>query len=173
MEFRFTDPATDFSDGIKVIECYHQNFLDRGRELLTLVDEIIGQGINENLANRCIDMHCHYFHANRLHHLDEEQGLFPLLANQSLLFDGMVDLLIQDHEEIEDDWEPLARMLADPEHITDPKKLQELARSFEKRQREHLTREDKDLLPKVEELLTSEQKKQAGKTMAKLRKLTI
>jgi hemerythrin-like domain-containing protein len=127
--------------------------------------------MNENLANRCVDMHCHYFHAGRLHHLDEEQGLFPLLVNQSRLFDGMVDLLIQDHEEIEADWDPLASMLADPEHITDPKEFLELARAFEKRQREHLIRENEDLLPRLEELLTSEQRQQAGEAMAKLRKL--
>ncbi len=172
MEFRFTDPATDFSDGIKVIESYHQDFLKRGSELLGLAEEIISRGMNENLANRCVDMHCHYFHAGRLHHLDEEQGLFPLLENQSRLFDGMIDLLIQDHEEIEEDWEQLAGMLADPESITDTSLLRDLVKAFEKTQREHVIREDKDLLPKLEELLTIEQRQQAGEVMAKLRKLT-
>ncbi len=73
-------------------------------------------------------MHCHYFHAGRLHHLDEEQALFPLLENQFRPFDGMIDILIQDHEEIEKDWEQLAGMLADPESITDTNLLRDLVR---------------------------------------------
>ena len=172
MEFKFTDPATDFSDGLQVIKVYHQNFIVRGKELLALVDEIADQGMNETLANRCIDIHCHFFHASRLHHLDEEQGLFLLLDNRSRLFDGMIDLLTQDHEEIEESWEPLSLLLGNPGQLTDIKQLKELSAAFEKIHREHLTREDEDFLPKVEEALTLEQRQQVGLVMAKLRNLT-
>jgi hemerythrin-like domain-containing protein len=170
MEFKFIDPATDFSDGIGVIKVYHQDFLVRGKELLNLVEEIGVQGMNEVLANRCIDMHCHYFHANRLHHLDEEQGLFPMLENRSQLFNGMIDLLIQDHEEIEALWEPLSLLLGKPGQLTEVVQLKELSAAFEKSQREHLTREDEDFLPKIEETLSLEQRRQVGQVMIKLRK---
>ncbi len=50
--------------------------------------------------------------------------------------------------------------------------IRSLVKAFEKTQREHIIREDKDLLSKLEELLTLEQRQQAGKIMAKLRKLT-
>ncbi len=172
MKFQFNDPATDFSDGLKVIKDYHQSLLQKGESLLLLADEIKQQGMNEALANRCIDLHCFYFHANRLHHLDEEQGLFPLLTNYSPFYNGMMDLLTHDHEEIEYDWQLLAQMLGTPEEISDHRKFQGLAMTFEKKQREHLQREEEDFLPKIELILSSAQKQQAGQKMSALRNLT-
>ena len=171
MKFQFTDPATDFSDGLKVIKDYHQSLLQKGDTLLSLVDEIKQQGMNEALANRCIDLHCFYFHANRLHHLDEEEALFPLLADHSHLYSGMMDLLTQDHEEIEYDWQLLAQLLGTPEKITDNNELQKLAIEFEKKQRKHLVREEEDFLPKIELILSLTQKQQAGQKMSALRNL--
>jgi hemerythrin-like domain-containing protein len=173
MKFQFTDPATDFSDGLKVIKDYHQSLLQKGETLLLLVDEIKQQGMDETLANRCIDLHCFYFHANRLHHLDEEQGLFPLLTNYSHFYNGMMDLLTQDHEEIEYDWQLLAQLLGTPEQITDNNELQKLAIEFEKKQREHLIREEEDFLPKIELILSLKQKQQAGQKMSVLRNLRL
>ena len=169
MKFKFIDPETDFSNGLEVIKTYHRDFLNRGKELLSLVDEIIEQGINEPLANRCVEMHCYYFHTSRLHHFDEEYGLFPLLVNQSQLIDGMIERLTLDHEEIEEDWNALAKFLGDPERIIDKKQLKELAVRFEKGQREHLMRENEDFLPEIDALLTSEQKRRIGETMASSR----
>jgi len=154
MKFQFNDPATDFSDGLMVIKDYHQSLLQKGEILLLLVDEIKQQGMDETLANRCIDLHCFYFHANRLHHLDEEQGLFPLLTDYSHFYNGMMDLLTHDHEEIEYDWQLLAQMLGTPEQITNNNELQKLAIAFEKKQREHLVREEEDFLPKIELILS-------------------
>ena len=173
MEFRFIDPAADFSYGLKVLKSYHQEFLGRGRKLLTLADEIFEQGMNENLANRCVEMHCHYFHANPLHHLDEEHGLFPLIVDRSQLINGMIERLVLDHEEIEEEWNVLGALLARPNQITDVEQFRERAIAFEKIQREHVTREDEDFLPEVEQMLTPEQKKLAGSDMAKLRHLQI
>ncbi len=172
MKFQFNDPATDFSDGLKVIKDYHQSLLQKGESLLLLADEIKQQGMNEALANRCIDLQCFYFHANRLHHLDEEQGLFPLLTDYSPFYNGMMDLLTHDHEEIEYDWQLLAQMLGKPEAISDYTKFQGLAIIFEKKQREHLQREEEDFLPKIELILSSAQKQQAGQKMSALRNLT-
>lgn len=171
MEFKFIDPATDFSLGLKVIEDYHQKFLLEGEKLLALVEDIKQQGMNEELANRCVAMHCFYFNANRLHHTDEEQGLFPFLTSRSKLYDGMIDLLVQDHEEIEELWISLLEILGNPEKIEDFTKLQTLAVEFEKKHREHLIRENEDFLPKVAALLSLEENQQAGQKMAELRHL--
>jgi len=171
MKFQFIDPATNFSNGLTVIKDYHQSLLQKGSDLLLIIEEIKQQGINEVLANRCIELHCFYFHANRLHHLDEELAIFPLLENQSELYKGMTDLLIQDHEEIEYNWQSLAPILANPERIKDKNTLQKLAIDFEKNQREHLKREEEDFLPKIGLLLSPIEKQQAGKKMAELRNL--
>jgi hemerythrin-like domain-containing protein len=166
MEFKFTDPATDFSNGLQVIQDYHQDFLARGTQLVTLANNIKQQGMTEALANQCMDMYWH------LHHKDEEEGLFPLLVDQSSLLIGMMERLIMDHEEIEESWTALSTRLSHPEKITNFDHLLHLAIEFEKILRDHLTREDEDFSPQIKKILTAEQMKQAGEKMFELRHLT-
>jgi hemerythrin-like domain-containing protein len=173
MEFKYTDPATDFTNGLGVLKTYHEDFLSRGVDLLALINSIKQQGMNEERANQCMEAFFHYSHANHLHHQDEEQGLFPLMLGHSALIDGMIERLMLDHEEIEKAWELLAKQLASPEKITDFDQLQRLAIDFEKQQREHLNREDEDFSPKVKATLSDEQLTQLGKKLAELRHLTV
>jgi hemerythrin-like domain-containing protein len=172
MEFKFIDPATDFSSGLQVITDYHQDFLARGVQLVELAKDIKKQGMTEQLANQCMDMYCHYSHATNLHHKDEEEGLFPLLVDQSSLIIGMMERLIMDHEEIEESWAALSTRLSNPEQITNFDHLLHLTIEFEKILKEHLTREDEDFLPPIKKTLTAKEIKQAGKIMSELRHLT-
>jgi hemerythrin-like domain-containing protein len=169
MEFRFTDPATDFADGILVLRTYHRDFLIRGQRLLDLVEAIDEYGMTETYANTCVEFHCYYTRANHLHHQDEESALFPLLARRSYLIDGMLERLALDHEEIDESWSELAALLSAPEALRGSNKLLRSAREFEKLQREHLTREDEDFLPVIDTMLTQEARLNAGRKMATLR----
>jgi len=172
MEFKFTDPATDFSSGLQVITDYHQDFLTRGVQLVELAKEIKKQGMTEQLANQCIDMYCHYSHATILHHKDEEEALFPLLVDQSSLIIGMIERLIMDHEEIEESWATLSTRLSHPEDITNFDHFLHLTIAFEKILRDHLTREDEDFSPQIKKILSTEQLELAGRKMSELRHLT-
>ncbi|MCF6251575.1 MAG: hemerythrin domain-containing protein [Methylococcaceae bacterium] len=171
MEFKFTDPATDFSNGLLVISDYHHDFLARGLQLVELAKEIKKQGMTEQLANQCMEMYCHYSHATHLHHKDEEEVLFPLLVDQSSLIIGMIERLIMDHEEIEESWATLSTRLSQPEKITNFDHFLHITLAFEKILREHLTREDEDFSPQIKKILAAEQIKQAGKKMSELRHL--
>ncbi|KAF3977930.1 MAG: hemerythrin domain-containing protein [Methylococcales symbiont of Iophon sp. n. MRB-2018] len=171
MEFIFTDPATDFSSCLKVIKSYHEDFIARGVRLLVLAREVKQHGMSENLANQCMDMYCHYSHANHLHHKDEEQALFPVLIDQSTLVIGMIERLMMDHEEIETSWDLLADKLNNPQNISDLDQFLKLAIDFENIQREHLTREDEDFSPRVREILSVEDIKQIGQKMFEFRQL--
>ena len=172
MEFKFTDPATDFSNGLQVLQDYHQDFLARGTQLVALANNIKQHGMTEDLANQCMDMYCHYSHATHLHHKDEEEGLFPLLVDQSSLVIGMIERLMMDHEEIEESWSALSTRLSNPEQITNFDHFLHLTIEFEKILREHLTREDEDFSPQIKKILSTEQIEQAGKKMSELRHLT-
>lgn len=156
MEIKFIDPVSDFSNGMEVLRCYHDDLLARGKQLLKLVDEIHEHGMNEQLAYRCVEFHSYYTRANSLHHQDEEYVLFPQIVNQSALIDGMLERLTLDHEDIEACWSELANLLCNPENIKNTGELAEVAGEFEKMQREHLQRENEDFLTRVEELLTPE-----------------
>jgi hemerythrin-like domain-containing protein len=171
MEFKFTDPAKDFSNGLQVITDYHQDFLARGLKLVELAKEIQKKGMSQASANQCMDMYCHYSHATLLHHKDEEEALFPLLEDQSSLIIGMMERLIMDHEEIEESWAKLSSRLSHPESITNFDHFLHITLEFEKILRDHLTREDEDFGPLIKETLTIEQLKQAGEKMSKQRHL--
>lgn len=149
MEFRFIDPAKDFSEGMQVLQTYHDDFLDAGKQLLTLVEGICEHGMNKARASQCIHLHCYYTRANLLHHRDEEKALFPLILKKSFLIDGMIERLVLDHEAIEESWNELAKILSRPEGITNMGVLVDSAQAFEKLQREHLLREDEDFFPKL------------------------
>ena len=157
MEFKFTDPATDFSNGLQVISDYHQDFMARGIQLVKLAEEIQKQGISNELANQCMAAYCHYSHATLLHHKDEEECLFPLLAEQSSLIIGMMERLIMDHEEIETSWSAVSTRLSHPENITNVDHFLHLTVEFEKILREHLTREDEDFSPQIKKILSPHQ----------------
>ncbi|MBV1960624.1 MAG: hemerythrin domain-containing protein [Immundisolibacteraceae bacterium] len=172
MEFKYKEPATEFSDGLAVIRAYHDNLLATGERLLKLSFKISHHGVGEAAAIEAIDLHQHYTRANTLHHADEEQCLFPLLVGQDLILDGMIERLTLDHEEIEQWWAELAGFLATPEKISDMDRLVEVAFQFERLQREHLTRENEDFLPRVEEQLNIFHLQQAGQGMARLRGLS-
>jgi hemerythrin-like domain-containing protein len=172
MEFKYTDPATDFSNGLQVLQDYHQDFLARGKQLVALANTIKQQGMSEDLANQCMNMYCHYSHATHLHHKDEEEALFPILVEQSSLVIGMIERLMLDHEEIEESWATLSPRLNNPEQITNFDHFLHLTTEFEKILREHLTREDEDFSPQVKKILSAEQMKQVGEKMSKLRHLT-
>ncbi|MFW5443947.1 MAG: hemerythrin domain-containing protein [Methylococcaceae bacterium] len=171
MEFKFIDPATDFSSGLQVITDYHQDFLTRGVQLVELAKEIKKQGMTEQLANQCMAMYCHYSHATNLHHKDEEEALFPLLVDQSSLIIGMIERLIMDHEEIEESWAAISTRISKPELITNFDHFLHLTIGFEKILRDHLTREDEDFAPQIKKVLTPEQLKQAGEKMSEIRHL--
>jgi len=171
MEFKFTDPVTDFSNGLQVIQEYHQDFLARGIQLVELANKIKQQGMSEDLANQCINMYCHYSHATHLHHKDEEEALFPVLVDQSSLVLGMIERLMIDHEEIETSWEALSTQLSNPEQITNFDDFVQLTIEFEKILRDHLTREDEDFSPKIKEILSASQIKQIGEKMSEIRHL--
>lgn len=169
MEFRFTDPATDFSHGLAVIRCYHDDLLATGEDLLKLAIRVQHRGVDEATAYRCMALFSHYQLTNPLHHRDEENCLFPLLLEHSLLMDAMLERLTLDHEEIETWWDELAKMLAAPEQVKDGDRFMELAYTFERLQREHLVRENQDFLPEVEKLLKPAQIRAVGLKMAALR----
>ena len=171
MEIKFIDPVTDFSNGIQVLRTYHDDFLVRGEQLLMLIEAICKNGMDESCATRCIEVHSYYTRANKLHHQDEEYALFPALVNQSFLIDGMMERLTLDHEEIEEAWDELSAMLANPEQISGTGKLNRLAREFEKIQRDHIVRENEDFLGFVEQSLDQKQLIMMGDKMAALRGL--
>ena len=165
----FQDPATDFSDGLKVLLAYHERFLVEGQRLVAFAATLAQQGLDEAGVAEALRRAEWYENAMPLHHRDEERALFPRIVNRSFLIDGMIERLALDHDEIEASWGELAPLLRHPEEIANPKRLSQVAHPFEKLLREHIVRENEDFFPKLEALLASDRRCDIGLDMARLR----
>jgi iron-sulfur cluster repair protein YtfE (RIC family) len=165
----FQDPATDFSDGLKVLLAYHERFLVEGQRLVTFAPTLAQHGLDEAAAAQALRLAEWYESAMPLHHRDEERALFPRIVNRSFLIDGMIERLALDHDEIEAAWGQLAPLLRHPEQIANPKRLSQVAHPFEKLLREHIVRENEDFFPKLETFLPSDRRHDIGLDMARLR----
>ena len=165
----FQDPATDFSDGLKVLLAYHERFLVEGQRLMAFAATVAQQGLDEAGAAEALRLAEWYENAMPLHHRDEERALFPRIVNRSFLIDGMIERLAMDHDEIEAAWGELAPLLRHPEEIANPKRLSQVAHPFEKLLREHIVRENEDFFPTLETLLASDRRRDIGLDMARLR----
>ncbi|MDQ3775060.1 MAG: hemerythrin domain-containing protein [Pseudomonadota bacterium] len=165
----FQDPATDFSDGLAVLLAYHERFLVEGQRLVAFAATLAQQGLDEAGAAEALRLAEWYENAMPLHHRDEERALFPRIVNRSFLIDGMIERLALDHDEIEAAWGELAPLLRHPEQIANPKRLSQVTHPFEKLLREHIVRENEDFFPKLETLLASDQRRDIGLDMARLR----
>jgi hemerythrin-like domain-containing protein len=163
------DPASDFSDGLQVLQTYHGSFLQHGRQLLALMEAIMAQGLDEQRALEAGRLSRYYAEITRLHHQDEEQIVFPLILNKSFVIDGMIERLALDHENIEAAWAELHGVLQAPERIMSSEQSLIWARRFERGLREHIGREDLDFFPEVERWLSPDQRAEAGRRMAQLR----
>ncbi len=165
----FADPATDFTDGLKVLLAYHEHFIAEGQRLVAFAAILAQQGLDEAGAAEASRLAEWYENAMPLHHRDEERALFPRIVNRSFLIDGMIERLALDHDEIEAAWGQLAPLLRHPEGIANPKRLSQVAHPFEKVLREHIVRENEDFFPTLETLLASDRRRDIGLDMARLR----
>jgi iron-sulfur cluster repair protein YtfE (RIC family) len=165
----FQDPATDFSDGLKVLLAYHERFLLEGRRLMAFAATLAQQCLDEAGAAEALRLTEWYENAMPLHHRDEERALFPLIVNRTFLIDGMIERLALDHDEIEAAWGELVPLLRHPKEIAKPKRLSQIAHPFEKLLREHIVRENEDFFPSLETLLAAEERRDIGQRMAELR----
>lgn len=165
----FVDPASDFSDGLQVLQTYHGSFLQHGRQLLALMEAIVAQGLDEQRALEAGRLNRYYAEITRLHHRDEERIVFPLILNKSFVIDGMIERLALDHEDIEAAWAELHGALQAPERIMSSEQSLIWARRFERGLREHIEREDLDFFPEIERWLSPDQRAESGRRMAQLR----
>ena len=165
----FQDPATDFSDGLKVLLAHHERFLVEGQRLVAFAATLAQQGLDEAGAAEALRLAEWYENAMPLHHRDEERALFPRIVNRSFLIDGMIERLALDHDEIEASWGELAPLLRHPEQIANPKRLSQVVHPFEKLLREHIVRENEDFFPNLETILASDRRRDIGLDMTRLR----
>ena len=165
----FPEAAPDFDDPLGLLRACHQRMLGHCEILEKLARHMELSGVDKDALAAARKVHTYFSTAAVLHHQDEEQDLFPLLVRSTLKMAELIHGLKQDHERLDQAWRDIAPMLAQPSHIGDPQQFTVLANNFAELYRDHIAKENEELLDRAQHMLSSEQLKKIGKAMKERR----
>jgi len=167
------DPAPDFSDPLGLLKACHQRILGFC-DLLEKVNDHLQQHELDDDARQAIGRILHYFTtAGKLHHLDEEQDVFPLLIDQSLKMADIIHHLKQDHLQLDSAWAQLEPLLSKPETIESDPDFSDKVATLCTTYRNHIRKEEDEFLSTAQHILGNDQLKLLGKNMKKRRETAV
>ena len=171
---RYTEPAADFSDALRVIRDYHAHFLMLCEELAQLVEQIEMQAISRDFGERARQLRHALMAAFAQHHHDEEHTLFPCIKHASRQpLDEILRQLETEHLEIDLVWNWLTPLLQDTGRVHDYTQFSHALRQFVQLLQRHIDNEEQALLPVIEQLLTPDQRQRIGASMQRDRLMGI
>ncbi len=161
--------APDFSDPLGLLKACHQRILGFCNLLEKMVVHNNKNGIDSEFKQAAQKIHRYFTTAGILHHMDEEQDLFPLLVGQSLKIAAIINDLKQDHIAMNAAWEKLEPVLAHPAIIEDASEFEQWVNEFCHLYRKHIKTEEEDFLSIAQHMLSSEQLVHLGESMKERR----
>jgi len=165
-------PAPDFSDPLGLLKACHQRisgFCDLLQKVVTHLEE---HGLDDDARQAIRKIHHYFSTAGKLHHQDEEQDLFPMLTEQSVKVAEIIRHLKQDHQQLDKAWDQLEPLLSKPASIENKPDFTTKVNSLCEAYREHIKKEEDNLLSIAGHILTSEQLRELGRQMKKRRETT-
>ena len=165
-------PAPGFDEPLAMLRACHERIQRQCATLAKLAAHLRRDGLTDDARRAAADIHRYFSSAGRQHHADEEQYLFPVLRAESSLA-GLLDTLARDHAEMESLWLRIEPLLAAPDTIHDLDGFARLADAFNALYRQHIARENSELLPLAEQLLSVEQQRELGARMAARRGVSL
>lgn len=167
---RYTEPAADFSDALRVIRDYHEHFLALCDGLAQLVEQIELQAISGDFGMRARQLRHEFMASFALHQQDEEHTLFPCVQHASpRRLDDILEQLETEHLEIDLVWDWLTPLLQDTGQVHDHTQFSHALRQFVQMLQRHIDNEERTLLPVIEQLLTPGQRQRIGASMQRTR----
>ena len=167
----FPAPAPDFSNPLGLIEACHGRMREHCALLERAVAHVREQGLDDEARQALRKVHRYFGTAAPLHHMDEEQDLFPRLVRTSLRLAETIHRLRQDHEQLDRAWQELApRLQRPPADEAAVAELQTLAATFCDLYRRHLEVEEQDFLSLARHLLSSAELQRIGRAMEERRR---
>jgi len=165
-------PAPGFDEPLAMLRACHERIQRQCATLAKLATHLRSDGLTEAARQAAADIHRYFSSAGRQHHADEEQDLFPMLRAEPDLA-GLLDALARDHAEMDSLWQHLEPLLAAPDTIHDLDGFARLAGEFNAHYAQHITRENSELLPRAEQLLSIDQRHELGARMAARRGVSL
>jgi hemerythrin-like domain-containing protein len=159
------NPAPGFDEPLGMLRACHERIQRQCATLAKLAAHLRSDGLTDDARQAAADIHRYFSSAGRQHHADEEQDLFPCLHSEPAL-SGLIDTLAREHAVMESRWQRLEPLLAAPDTIRDLDAFARLAGEFNALYRQHIARENSELLPQAEKLLSVDQRRELGARMA-------
>ena len=164
----FGAPAPTFDEPLEMLAACHERIEDRLQTLERLVDYLPGHGADEQARQAATNVMRYFDTAGEHHHDDEERDLFPALRSHGVepRTLELIETLQRDHERMRSLWRALREALAaiasgtsaglDPAAVAD----------FNAAYRDHIARENAELLPLASKLLAGSVQARIGESMA-------
>ncbi len=165
-------PAPGFDAPLAMLRACHERIQRQCATLAKLATHLRRDGLTDDARQAATGIHRYFSSAGRQHHADEEQDLFPMLRTEPAL-SGLLDTLAREHGVMENLWRQLDPLLAAPDTIHDLNAFTQLAGEFNALYRQHIARENSELLPLAAQLLSVEQQRELGARMAARRGVSL
>ncbi|MEN9865528.1 MAG: hypothetical protein RL748_1118 [Pseudomonadota bacterium] len=168
------EPAPDFDQPIAVLKHCHDKIRKQIKTLQRLIEHLPVHGASHE-AQQAAQAVLQYFNkAARLHHLDEEQDLMPMLqacahGDDALTLQDLVPKILKEHKKMEAAWPVLELQLSD---IASGKAAQLSAsyvNEFAEMYATHMVNEETMLAPMALRLFNPQQMQQLGQAMQQRR----
>ncbi len=164
----FAEPAASFDDPIALLLACHDRVRHYAGLALKLAEYLPGHGADKEARDAASAILRYFDFAAALHHQDEEEDLFPLLAarGDETLRQLAGVTMFAEHEELATLWLQLRGFL---QAIAAGKSAElplDLAREFSLRYPEHALVEDRQIYPHAASLLTPAELAELGRRMA-------
>jgi hemerythrin-like domain-containing protein len=165
-------PAPGFDQPLAMLRACHERIQRQCATLAKLVAHLRSDGLTDSARQAAANIRHYFATAGRQHHADEEQDLFPRLRTEPELT-GLLDTLVREHAVMESLWQRLEPLLAAPDTIRDLDAFAQLTDEFNTVYTQHIARENGELLPRAEKILSSEAQRELGARMAARRGVSL
>lgn len=168
--------AASFEAPLEMLLACHERIRRQCATLLRLRSHLAAHGADAAAGSAARGVMRYFDRAARDHHEDEEQDLFPALAeavagSDPVCLRQLVDSLTADHRELARLWGPVRQWLAAVAGGTAPLDTAPLDAFAELYQR-HAAREEQELLPMASRLLGAQELDRIGRAMRLRRGIT-
>ena len=165
-------PAPGFDQPLALLRACHERILRQCATLAKLALHVRAEGPGPEAHRAAAEVYRYFSTAGQHHHEDEEQDLFPRLRAHADLA-GLLTVLAGEHRRMEVLWQQLAPMLREPDGMPNIAVFEKLAAEFNALYAAHIERENRELLPRAEQLLSEDVLRELAARMAARRGVTL
>ena len=157
------EPLPGFDDPIALLRACHEKMQSHCDLLAALLDK---ETLDDEAREAARNLVRYFSQSAPLHHRDEEEDLFPRINRQSLKIAELVHGLKKEHQTLDALWDNIVPELKKLPAAGFSEAFKQSAMEFSTLCREHIGRENRELLPLATNSLSRQALAEIGESMA-------